>query len=89
MVDSTMLNSRDPDTPPAADSSARTQGQCLEELASDDDIVARFTYSPGYIDAVAMQERDPNAENDPPSLAYSAGSRRGYEGPKATAGRFL
>jgi YD repeat-containing protein len=38
--------------------------QCLEELASDDDIVARYTYAPGYIDAVAAQERDLNADND-------------------------
>ncbi len=38
--------------------------QCLEELASDDDIVARFTYAPGYIDAVAVQERDLNGDAD-------------------------
>jgi len=38
--------------------------QCLEELASDDDILARFTYSPGYIDAVAVQERDLNTDGD-------------------------
>jgi len=29
--------------------------QCLEELDADDDIVARYTYAPGYIDAVAVQ----------------------------------
>lgn len=29
-----MLNSGNADTPPAADSSARAQGQCLEELAA-------------------------------------------------------
>jgi len=38
--------------------------QCLEELDADDDIVARYTYAPGYIDAVAVQERDLNADND-------------------------
>jgi len=38
--------------------------QCLEELASDDDIVARYTYAPGYIDAVAVQERDLSSDND-------------------------
>jgi len=30
--------------------------QCLEELDGDDEIVARYTYAPGYIDAVAVQE---------------------------------
>ena len=38
--------------------------QCLEERGSDGDLVARYTYSPGYIDAVAMQERDLNADSD-------------------------
>jgi len=38
--------------------------QCLEELDGSDDIVARYTYAPGYIDAVAVQERDLNADND-------------------------
>ncbi|MHC4788993.1 MAG: hypothetical protein ACYS8K_07290, partial [Planctomycetota bacterium] len=31
--------------------------QCLEELDASDNLVARFTYAPGYIDAVAVQER--------------------------------
>jgi YD repeat-containing protein len=31
--------------------------QCLEELDGSDNIVARYTYAPGYIDAVAVQER--------------------------------
>ena len=38
--------------------------QCLEELDSSDDILARFTYSAGYIDAVATQERDLKADGD-------------------------
>jgi len=38
--------------------------QCLEELDVDDEIVARYTYAPGYIDAVAVQERDLNSDND-------------------------
>jgi len=38
--------------------------QCLEELDGDDEIVPRYTYAPGYIDAVAVQERDLNADND-------------------------
>ena len=35
--------------------------QCLEERDGNDALVARFTYAPGYIDAVAVQERDPPA----------------------------
>lgn len=38
--------------------------QCLEERDGSDNLVARFTYSPGYIDAVAVQERDLNADSD-------------------------
>ncbi len=38
--------------------------QCLEERDSSGDLVARFTYSPGYIDAVAVQERDLNSDDD-------------------------
>jgi RHS repeat-associated protein len=38
--------------------------QCLEERDGNDALVARFTYSPGYIDAVAVQERDLNADSD-------------------------
>jgi RHS repeat-associated protein len=38
--------------------------QCLEERDSNDALAARFTYSPGYIDAVAVQERDLNADSD-------------------------
>ncbi len=38
--------------------------QCLEERDSSGDVVARFTYAPGYIDAVAVQERDLNADDD-------------------------
>jgi RHS repeat-associated protein len=38
--------------------------QCLEERDGSDSLVARFTYSPGYIDAVAVQERDLNADSD-------------------------
>jgi len=38
--------------------------QCLEERDSSDDLVARYTYSPDYIDAVAVQERDLNADDD-------------------------
>jgi RHS repeat-associated protein len=38
--------------------------QCLEERDGSDNLAARFTYSPGYIDAVAVQERDLNADSD-------------------------
>jgi len=38
--------------------------QCLEERDGSDDLVARYTYAPGYIDAVAVQERDLNADGD-------------------------
>ena len=38
--------------------------QCLQERASDGDLVARYTYARGYIDAVAVQERDRDADND-------------------------
>jgi len=38
--------------------------QCLEERDSDDALGARFTYSSDYIDAVAVQERDLNADSD-------------------------
>ena len=38
--------------------------QCLEERDGSDDLVARFTYSPDYMDAVAVQERDLNADSD-------------------------
>jgi len=38
--------------------------QCLEERDGNDALVARFTYCPGYIDAVAVQERDLNADSD-------------------------
>ncbi len=38
--------------------------QCLEERDSGGDLVARYTYSPGYIDAVAVQERDLNSDDD-------------------------
>jgi hypothetical protein len=38
--------------------------QCLEERDGDDDLVARYTYAPGYIDDVAVQERDLNADDD-------------------------
>ena len=38
--------------------------QYLEELDGSDEIVARYTYAPGYIDAVAVQERDLNGYND-------------------------
>ena len=38
--------------------------QCLEERDGNDALVARFTYSPGYIDAVAVQERDLNSDTD-------------------------
>jgi RHS repeat-associated protein len=38
--------------------------QCLEERDGSDDLVARYTYSPGYIDAVAVQERDLNSDDD-------------------------
>ncbi len=38
--------------------------QCREERDSAGDLVARFTYAPGYIDAVAVQERDFNADTD-------------------------
>jgi len=34
--------------------------QCLEERDSGGDVVARYTYAPGYIDGVAVQERDLN-----------------------------
>ncbi len=38
--------------------------QCVEERSGGGDLVARYTYSPGYIDAVAVQERDLNADDD-------------------------
>jgi RHS repeat-associated protein len=38
--------------------------QCLEERDGSNDLVARFTYSPGYIDAAAVQERDLNSDDD-------------------------
>jgi len=38
--------------------------QCLEERDSGGELVACYTYSPGYIDAVAVQERDLNADDD-------------------------
>jgi RHS repeat-associated protein len=38
--------------------------QCLEERGSGGNLVARYTYSPGYIDAVAEQERDLDADSD-------------------------
>jgi len=38
--------------------------QCLEERDASGDLVARYTYAPGYIDAVAVQERDLNADDD-------------------------
>ena len=38
--------------------------QCLEERDGSGDLVARFTYSPGYMDAVAVQERDLNGDSD-------------------------
>jgi RHS repeat-associated protein len=38
--------------------------QCLEERDGSNDLVARYTYSPGYIDAVAVQERDLNSDDD-------------------------
>ncbi len=38
--------------------------QCLEERDGSGDLVARFTYAPGYIDAVAVQERDLNSDDD-------------------------
>jgi RHS repeat-associated protein len=36
----------------------------LEERDGSNDLVARYTYSPGYIDAVAVQERDLNSDDD-------------------------
>ena len=38
--------------------------QCLKERDGSGDLVARYTYAPGYIDAVAVQERDLNADDD-------------------------
>ena len=38
--------------------------QCLEERDSGGDLVARYTYATGYIDAVAVQERDLNGDDD-------------------------
>jgi len=38
--------------------------QCLEERDGSGDLVVRYTYAPGYIDAVAMQERDLNSDDD-------------------------
>ncbi|MFO7956659.1 MAG: RHS repeat-associated core domain-containing protein [Candidatus Brocadiia bacterium] len=38
--------------------------QCLEERDGAGNLVARFTYAPGYIDAPARQERDLNADDD-------------------------
>jgi len=36
----------------------------LRERNVNDALAARFTYSPGYIDAVAVQERDLNTDGD-------------------------
>ena len=38
--------------------------QCLEELDGSDDLVARYTYAPGYMDSPAVQERDLNSDDD-------------------------
>jgi len=38
--------------------------QCLEQRDSSGDLVARYTYAPGYIDDVAVQERDLNDDQD-------------------------
>ncbi|MFW6119164.1 MAG: hypothetical protein ACOC7S_02405, partial [Planctomycetota bacterium] len=38
--------------------------QCLEERDGSGDLEARYTYAPGYIDAVAVQERDLNGDGD-------------------------
>ena len=38
--------------------------QCLEELDGSDNIQARYTYAPGYIDAVACGERDLDGDGD-------------------------
>ena len=38
--------------------------QCLEERDGSDDLVARYTYAPGYIDSPAVQERDLNSDDD-------------------------
>ena len=38
--------------------------QCLEERDGSGDLVARYTYAPGYIDAVVVQERDLNDDQD-------------------------
>jgi RHS repeat-associated protein len=38
--------------------------QCLEERAGDGALMARYTYAPGYVDAVAVQERDLNSDDD-------------------------
>ncbi|NLX59045.1 MAG: RHS repeat-associated core domain-containing protein, partial [Phycisphaerae bacterium] len=38
--------------------------QCFEERNGDGDLVARSTYAPGYIDDVAVQERDLNDDQD-------------------------
>ncbi|MFW6119162.1 MAG: RHS repeat-associated core domain-containing protein [Planctomycetota bacterium] len=38
--------------------------QCLEERDASGDLEARYTYAPGYIDAVAVQERDLNGDGD-------------------------
>jgi hypothetical protein len=36
----------------------------VEDPSGYDALVARFTYAPGYIDAVAVQERDLNSDTD-------------------------
>jgi RHS repeat-associated protein len=38
--------------------------QCLEERDTSGDLVARYTYAPGYIDDVVVQERDLNDDDD-------------------------
>ncbi|MFO7956343.1 MAG: RHS repeat-associated core domain-containing protein [Candidatus Brocadiia bacterium] len=42
----------------------KSDWQCLEERDGSGDLVARFTYAPGYIDAPARQERDLNSDGD-------------------------
>ncbi len=42
----------------------KSDWQCLEERDGSGDLVARYTYTTGYIDAVAVQERDLNGDDD-------------------------
>ncbi len=41
-----------------------SEWQALEEQDGSGNLIARYTYAPGYVDAVARQQRDLNADGD-------------------------